>query len=153
MAQPTTKQRRKTRKKSSRATDENGEPLSKKIRLDSDDIHDADESASSASRCLIITLPFELVAEILLNSRSTRDLLAISRTCRHFCATLTRPRAAYVWKNARQNMLPRPLPEPLPGWSEHGYAAFVFGSPGKCEVSVLSCLRCRDLIERNVLGL
>lgn len=122
---------RRNKANSRRSKPDKGEPESKRIRLE--DAED-EEDATDTSECLILTLPFELVAEILLYSKSPRDLLAVSRTCKHFCDTLTGYRAAYVWKNARLDCLPRPLPEPLAGQAEHSHAAFIFGGPGKCEV-------------------
>lgn len=121
--------RKRTKNRHSRAN--KGEPEPKRIRLEDEEDDDATETLAN---CLIVTLPFELVAEILLYSKSPRDLLAVSRTCKHFFATLTSVRAAYVWKNARKDCLPRPLPEPLARQSEHSHAAFIFGGPGKCEV-------------------
>ena len=86
---------------------------------------------------LISRLPFELVAEILLYSTSPVDILSLSRTCKHFCATLVHnPVAAFIWKRVRAQTIP-PVPDPTKlGFSEPQLANFIYGG-GKCTVRSL----------------
>lgn len=83
---------------------------------------------------LIATLPFELVAEILLYSTSPADVLSLSRTCKHFRATLVQnPVAAFIWKRVRAQTTP-PIPDPaVLSFSEPQLAEFIYGG-GKCTV-------------------
>lgn len=99
-----------------------------------DDVATDTEKATS----LITCLPFELIAEVLLYSKSPADLLSLSRTCKHFHATLVQnPVATFIWKNVRAQMTP-PLPDPTKlGFSETQLANFVYGE-GKCTVSCIS---------------
>ena len=87
-----------------------------------------------ASTPLITTLPFELVAEILLYSTSPADILSLSRTCKHFRATLVQnPVATFIWKRVRGQTTP-PVPGPTTlGFSEPQLANFIYGG-GKCTV-------------------
>nr|GAT60455.1 predicted protein [Mycena chlorophos] len=76
---------------------------------------------------LFVNLPFELVAEILLYTRSTKDILATARTCRFLCNTLLRKESESIWKYARAHILPAPLPDPKDaGLSEAAFAAMLF---------------------------
>ena len=83
---------------------------------------------------LIVTLPFELVAEILLYSTSPAGILSLSRTCKHFRATLVQnPVATFIWKHVRAQTTP-PVPDPTAlGFSEPQLAEFIYGG-GKCSV-------------------
>ena len=85
----------------------------------------------------IIRLPFELIAEILLYSKSLTDVLSLSRTCKHFCATLVQNSAAtFIWKRVRAQTKP-PVPDPTKlGFSEPQLANFIYGE-GTCRVRVL----------------
>jgi len=89
---------------------------------------------------LITRLPFELVAEILLYSKSPADILSLSRTCKHFCATLVQnPVATFIWKRVRSQTTP-PVPDLTKlGFSEPQLANFIYGG-GKCTVRSPSCL-------------
>jgi hypothetical protein len=86
---------------------------------------------------LITCLPFELIAEVLLYSKSPADLISLSRTCRHFHATMVQnPAATFIWKTVRAQTTP-PVPGPTKlGFSEPQLANFIYGE-GKCTVSVL----------------
>ncbi|KAK0203836.1 hypothetical protein DFS33DRAFT_1274973 [Desarmillaria ectypa] len=83
-------------------------------------------------RCHITRLPFELIAEVLLYTRSPKDVLALARCNKFFCATLVSRSSDYIWRYTRNNCRPAPLPEPLRIFTEASYAAFVFDE-GKCE--------------------
>ena len=99
----------------------------------------ASSAAADTKKVSLITcLPFELVAEILLYSTSPVDILSLSRTCKHFCATLVEnPVAAFIWKRVRAQTVP-PVPDPTKlGFSEPQLANFIYGE-GKCTVCSLS---------------
>ncbi|KAF9653537.1 hypothetical protein BDM02DRAFT_1562337 [Thelephora ganbajun] len=83
---------------------------------------------------LIMCLPFELIAEILLYSKSPADVLSLSQTCKHFCATLVQnPVASFIWKRVRAQTTP-PVPDPVKlGFSEPQLANFIYGG-GNCTV-------------------
>ena len=83
---------------------------------------------------LITRLPFELIAEILLYSTTPADVLSLSRTCKHFCATLVEnPAATFIWKHVRAQTKP-PVPDPTKlGFSEPQLANFIYGG-GNCVV-------------------
>ncbi|GLB42366.1 hypothetical protein LshimejAT787_1103810 [Lyophyllum shimeji] len=83
-------------------------------------------------RCLFDKLPLELLAEILLFTESPKDVLAVARCSKFFCATLLNPSARFIWKAARI-AYPIPPPEPLSTFTEASYAAFLFDG-GTCEV-------------------
>ncbi|KAK0482196.1 hypothetical protein IW261DRAFT_1333218 [Armillaria novae-zelandiae] len=82
--------------------------------------------------CCITRLPFELIAEVLLYTQSPKDVLALARCNKFFCATLISKSSDYIWRYTRNNCRPAPLPEPLQNFTEASYAAFVFDE-GKCE--------------------
>jgi len=82
--------------------------------------------------CLIIKLPLELFAEILLYTASPRDVLSVARCCKFFCATLLNPSSSYIWKGVRTTY-PVPLPDPISTFTEASYAAFMFDAE-PCEV-------------------
>lgn len=78
-------------------------------------------------------LPLELLREILVGTRSTRDVLAVARCNKHLWKTLTGPPADFIWKGTRQVAVPQPLPDPPSQLSETAYAAMVFDG-GLCEI-------------------
>lgn len=86
-------------------------------------------------RHLFDTLPFELIAEILLNTSSPTDVLAVARCNKSLCKALVHPTSNYIWKSVRK-AYPLPPPEPMSIFTEAAYAAFLFGG-GNCEVSRL----------------
>lgn len=84
---------------------------------------------------LLMLLPVEVITQILINTRSTRDILAVARCSRHLCALLVDPSNASIWSTARKVSAEfNPMPDPPSGMPEPAYAALVFGG-GKCEVS------------------
>ena len=83
----------------------------------------------------LTNMPLEIVAEIL-SYTTPRDILALARANKYFCATLTDPSCAFIWKKARKQYIPAPIPDPTPNFTEASYAAFLF-DPGHCEVSRL----------------
>ncbi|KIO23453.1 hypothetical protein M407DRAFT_27060 [Tulasnella calospora MUT 4182] len=74
-------------------------------------------------------LPVEILAEIL-SYGSLRTVLAVSRSCKWLCTTLTHPDQSSIWKNARKRLSPPP-PDPPYDVSEPAYAAVIF-SVGNC---------------------
>lgn len=97
-----------------------------------------EDVADTKKAVLLITcLPFELIAEVLLYSKSPADPLSLSRTCRHFQATLVQnPVAAFIWKSIRAQTTP-PVPDPTKlGFSEPELANFIYGE-GRCTVIFL----------------
>ncbi|KAJ7058052.1 hypothetical protein C8F01DRAFT_1027474 [Mycena amicta] len=92
----------------------------------------AQDEASHVRKPVLVNLPVELVADILLYTNSTKDVLAVARTCKFLCNTLLRREAAYIWRYTRLNCLPGPLPDPKKvGLSESAFAAMLF-DPGTC---------------------
>ncbi len=98
--------------------------------------------------CYITRLPFELIAEVLLYTRSPKDVLALARCNKFFCATLVSKSSDYIWRYTRNNCKPAPLPEPSQIFTEVSYAAFVFDE-GKCEVRFLYHRWCRHSSSRT----
>lgn len=96
---------------------------------------DDNAAAASAHRVSLTTLPFEILAEILLHTCSPPTVLAVSRTSSFLYCSLQNPAASFIWRGVRNTCEPAPLPDPGDGWkkSEADYAAFVFGG-GVCEV-------------------
>ena len=84
----------------------------------------------------LTTLPLELLGEILVRTRSTRDIITVALCSKHLRKTLTGSPAAFIWKRTRQVAVPDPLPDPPVSQrlSEHAYAVMVYGG-GLCEVS------------------
>ncbi|KAG8975589.1 hypothetical protein FRC05_005382 [Tulasnella sp. 425] len=76
-------------------------------------------------------LPVEILAEILSYS-SLRTVLAVSRSCKWLCTTLTHPDQSFIWKNARKRLSPPP-PDPPYDITEPAYAAIIY-SVGNCPV-------------------
>jgi hypothetical protein len=106
----------------------------KKRRTSVRELHDLLESESVPGRCLFPTLPLELLAEILIQANSPRDVLSVARTSKLLCSTLVcNPAADFIWRTIRKNCLPHALPDPTPNFSEAAYAAFVYDG-GSCDV-------------------
>lgn len=90
--------------------------------------------------CYITQIPFELIAEVLSHTSSPRDVLALTRCNKYFCATLAvNQSSVFIWRQARAKAKPEPIPDPLPYLSEPAYAAFIFDK-GNCDVGIASCL-------------
>ncbi|KAG1740787.1 uncharacterized protein EDB91DRAFT_1131442 [Suillus paluster] len=104
------------------------------------------EAESTSGRCLFPTLPLELLAEILIQTNSPRDVLSVARTSKFICSTLVcNPAANFIWRTVRKKCLPHALPDPTPNFTEAAYAAFVYDG-GLCES------RCRkDIVERYLI--
>lgn len=90
-------------------------------------------AANEEPECLFEKLPHELLAEILIYTRSPQTALAVARCSKFLCMTMTNSSSAYIWRKTRQAALP-PLPEPFNAFTESAYASFLFDS-GLCEVS------------------
>lgn len=110
-------------------------PTPKKRRTYVRELQGPSESESVPGKCLFPTLPLELLAEILIQTNSPRDVLSVARTSKLLCSTLVcNPAADFIWRTIRKNCLPHPLPDPTPNFSEAAYAAFVYDG-GPCDVS------------------
>lgn len=97
-------------------------------------------------QCYLTHLPMEIIAEVL-SYTTPRDILALARSNKFFCATLVdNPSSAFIWKKSRSRCLPEPIPDPTPNFTEASYAAFLFDS-GECEVSI------SYLVTRHMLNL
>lgn len=99
--------------------------------------HTPDINTGRNTRCFLGQVPLEVLAEIL-GYTSPRDILAVARTSKYFCATLVNNAVTdtkYIWKRARKAYVPE-IPEPLPNFTETSYAAFLFDK-GECEVRLL----------------
>ena len=96
---------------------------------------DSDAISSKLSpRCYFTTLPLELIAEILSYTPSPRDILAVARTCKHFCAVLVNnPASEFIWRHSRARFIYGPIPDFSPNFTEASYAAFLFDTK-ICEV-------------------
>ncbi|RDX44438.1 hypothetical protein OH76DRAFT_1421421 [Lentinus brumalis] len=93
-----------------------------------------DGAAAPLHKCYMTLLPLELLAEVLSYLPSPRDILAIARTSKHFCAVLANNKATdFIWRQARARCQPQPIPDPTPDFTEASYAAFLFDSK-TCEV-------------------
>lgn len=109
-------------------------PLTKKRRTSVRELHGLPESESAPGQCLFPTLPLELLAEILIQTNSPRDVLSVARASKLLCSTLVcNPAADFIWRTIRKRCLPHALPEPTPNFSEAAYAAFVYDG-GSCDV-------------------
>jgi hypothetical protein len=73
----------------------------------------------------IAKLPLEMLAEVL-SDVGPDVILALAWTCQFFYHTLTNPTATWMWRRARLNYRPLPVPEPTPNWSEPKYAYNLF---------------------------
>ena len=83
----------------------------------------------------LTSLPLELFGDILIHTRSTKDILHVARCSKRLWKTLCASSAAFVWKKTRRVAVPEPMPDPPSVLSECAYASMVFHG-GKCEVSV-----------------
>ena len=96
------------------------------------------ESENAPGQCYFPTLPLELLAEILIQTNSPRDVLSVARTSKLLCSTLVcNPTADFIWRAVRKKCLPHALPDPTQNFSEAAYAAFVYDG-GVCDVSTNS---------------
>ncbi|KAF8637838.1 hypothetical protein AX17_002467 [Amanita inopinata Kibby_2008] len=102
----------------------------KKARSDSSNA--SGDAGPASEPDMLSLLPLELLAEILVKTQSTRDILAVARCSKYLCKTLVAPSATFIWKKARQLSAPEPMPDPLRILPEPAYAAFVFDG-GQCE--------------------
>ncbi|KAF8345305.1 hypothetical protein F5887DRAFT_951858 [Amanita rubescens] len=85
---------------------------------------------------LLMLLPAEIISQVLIHTRSTRDVLAVARCSKYLCVMLVDPSNATIWSSTRRNTgqsLYRGMPDPPSGMTEPAYAAFVFDG-GKCEI-------------------
>ena len=124
------------------------------------------EPASAPKGSPFLTVPLELLSEILILTGSPQHVLAVARTCKALCHTLLSPNAQFVWREARKGpgctfkvrgiafglglvgidstdevrtqviRLPDPPSQIFP--SEAAYAAFIFDS-GACGVFFSVC--------------
>jgi hypothetical protein len=78
-------------------------------------------------------VPLEILAEILSYLNSPQDVLSVARCNKHLRATLLNPSNEVIWRRARRHCIVPGIPDPLPGWSEPVYAAFIFDA-GNCFV-------------------
>jgi F-box domain len=78
-------------------------------------------------------VPLEILAEILSYVNSPQDVLSVARCNKHLRATLLNLYNEVIWRRARRHCIVPGIPDPLPGWSESVYAAFIFGA-GNCFV-------------------
>lgn len=103
---------------------------SKRARIDSP--ISPDVAAELAKPSILSRLPSELLAEVLLYSRSPKTLLNVARTNKYLCHTLLDPASSFIWRAIRAGCCV-PIPNPTPNFTEPSYAAFIFDA-GKCEV-------------------
>lgn len=90
--------------------------------------------------CYLTQIPFELIAEVLSHTSSPKDVLALARCNKYFCATLVVNQSSiFIWRQARARAKPEPIPDPLPYLSEPAYAALIFDK-GNCDVRAAQCL-------------
>lgn len=107
--------------------------LNKKMRLDGNEY-----AAIKPGRCHLSRMPFELLAEILVNTTGPQDALTLARCSKFFCATLvTNPSSKFIWRRLRAICKPLPIPDPTPNFTESSFAAFLFDG-GSCEVGDVS---------------
>ncbi len=92
------------------------------------------ESEQNKPPCGFTRIPLEILAEVLLYTPFTQDILALARCSKYFCGTLVNnPGTVFIWKRVRAAALPSPIPDPTPNFTEAAYAAYLFDS-GPCEV-------------------
>ena len=107
------------------------EPLLKKSRLE----HECSDNAPMEAKISpFLSLPLELLAEILILTESPKHVLAVARSCKFLCTTLLEPSTTFIWRTTRKICKPEALPEPFSTFTEASYAAFAFDG-GRCEVS------------------
>jgi hypothetical protein len=94
-------------------------------------------SSSTSAICHLDRMPFELLAMILGSTSSPKDVLALARCSKYYFYTLagsakSGSESSHVWAAVRRTA---EVPDPVPkaGWTEIGYAAFLFDG-GICEV-------------------
>jgi len=88
--------------------------------------------AAEPQRCYLGQVPLEILAEILLHTASPREILALSRCSKFFCANLVNnPSTTFIWKQLRSKF--HDIPPPTENWTESSYAAFLFDET-TCEV-------------------
>jgi hypothetical protein len=93
--------------------------------------------AVSPAPCYLQRMPFELLAMILKNTSSPRDVLAMARCNKYYCAILVgSAESMRIWKEVRRNA---DIPDPTPNFTESSYAAFLFDG-GECEVGGLNLI-------------
>ncbi|TFK73485.1 hypothetical protein BDN72DRAFT_834612 [Pluteus cervinus] len=78
-------------------------------------------------------LPYDLIAEILIQTQNPKDVLAVARCSKALCWMLTDPSARYVWKHTRINCIVASMPAPIERFTESSWAAWIFDG-GPCEV-------------------
>jgi hypothetical protein len=89
--------------------------------------------------CYLERLPLELLTDVLSYSSTPKEILALARCSKLFCATLVgNPSALFIWRAARLRCVPAPIPDPTPNFTEASYAAFIFDG-GKCDVRTIAC--------------
>lgn len=68
---------------------------------------------------------------ILKHTSSPKDVLAVARCNKYYCATLVENTDSMrIWREVRRNAS---IPDPTPNFTEASYAAFLFDG-GECEV-------------------
>lgn len=60
------------------------------------------EPPSPPKRSPFLTLPLELLSEILILTGSPQHVLAVARACKALCQTLLSPNAQFIWREARK---------------------------------------------------
>jgi hypothetical protein len=123
-------------------------PLTKKRRTSvREQVQGLPESENAPGHCYFPTLPLELLAEILIQTNSPRDVLSVARTSKLLCSTLVcNPTADFIWRAVRKKCLPHALPDPTHNFSEAAYAAFVYDG-GVCDVSTNSLPLSRNNVD------
>ncbi|KAH9941639.1 uncharacterized protein BXZ73DRAFT_41589 [Epithele typhae] len=88
---------------------------------------DCNGHSKSTPECFIASVPLEILAEMLSYTVSPRDVLAVARTCKYFCAALVNnPSTTFIWRQARARCLPKPIPDFPSNFTEASFAAFLF---------------------------
>ncbi|EIW78378.1 hypothetical protein CONPUDRAFT_108240, partial [Coniophora puteana RWD-64-598 SS2] len=110
----------------------------KRARTDEQSVSSTSATLSASAIAVLpsslISLPLELLAEVLLLTNSPRDVLAVARCSKFLCNTLvSNPSTEFIWKRVRATCLPRALPDPTENFTEASYAAYVYDA-GACEV-------------------
>ncbi|PIL23445.1 hypothetical protein GSI_14756 [Ganoderma sinense ZZ0214-1] len=79
-------------------------------------------------------MPLELLAEILSYAQSTREILSLARTSKHFCNILVNNKSTnFIWRQVRAQAYPNRIPDFTANFTEASFAAFLFDSK-ICEV-------------------
>lgn len=95
--------------------------------------HASEASRATAAKCFLQSIPTEMLAETLAYTTPI-DLLALARTSKYLCNTLVDPSNVYMWRRARKQVDPAPVPDPPARWKEPAYASWLF-DPRSCKVS------------------